>query len=801
VLRVRQDRLDDAVVDLKKAAELKPNEYQAHVNLAQAYHRQKKADLALAEMNQAVSWSRSPPTSTAWRARLYLERKEPALALSDFDQAIRRESPSSPYLADDHAERGKLLTAERKHAEALSSFDAALRCNLEHLRGQRLRADCLFSLGRHEESLKAFDAYLENDQAHLKKDRALESVYRGRGLVRAELGKYPAAIEDYTRALEIRATSEVQASRGWAFVVCDAPKLALRDFELAIKLDEKNADAYNGRGFVLAGQGKAREAVADAKTAVRLGPRTPRLLYNAARVHAQCGEHDRALELVRQSLDLVPEEERAAFWSAYVKKDVAMQAVRRLAAYRQLEAEGGEEGGAEALMRQTARSWYDALFRRRPATRHADRRRFVLERLEDRSLPSASPLDLAVPLHFDAFGQGQVAHVSNFLSSPSEVDLYKVVLQPSDVIAASVRARQDGSGLASLLRVFDGNGVPLALNDLVGGDPSLRFQASMAGTYYVGVSSAPNDDYDPTIVNDTAPGATTGLYALDVRLTTAAPLQPDLTGSAFRLGREAASAGEAVPLSFVVDNRGGADAGAFRVEILLSPDNLFGPTSSVVLATLRRDQLVSRAGGRSFASPAGFSVTLPAFASGRAFVGLRLVPGGVPESDASNNAAVHNGTDWAPLTVTTTVPPGVTNLSQADASLNAAVNGGLAAAEVDVFSFTVSDTLGDGRFTRRGAHHRRQPRPPPDALRPRRPTPHSVRRRPHRAAPDAGDVRAGRLGPLRAGRLSPGHDLHRRNSPRRARGHRRGRLFGGRRRFRQRLATSTSSPPTGSPSR
>ena len=29
----------------------------------------------------------------------------------------------------------------------------------------------------------------------------------------------------------------------------DAPKLALRDFELAVELDSKNGDAYNGRGF------------------------------------------------------------------------------------------------------------------------------------------------------------------------------------------------------------------------------------------------------------------------------------------------------------------------------------------------------------------------------------------------------------------------------------------------------------------------------------------------------------------------------------------------------------------------
>ncbi len=117
---------------------------------------------------------------------------------------------------------------------ALSSFDAALALEKDHSVGQRLRAETLFRLGRFEEVIAAFDRYLETG-------KPLESVYRGRGLARAELGQYPGAIEDFTKALELHPTSEVQAYRGWTYLVTDAPKLALRDFELAVELDPKNA--------------------------------------------------------------------------------------------------------------------------------------------------------------------------------------------------------------------------------------------------------------------------------------------------------------------------------------------------------------------------------------------------------------------------------------------------------------------------------------------------------------------------------------------------------------------------------
>jgi tetratricopeptide (TPR) repeat protein len=333
VLRIRQNKLDDAISDLKTAIALKPKEYQAYVNLAQAYRLGRKLDLALAQLHSAIAAEPGLAHVYRLRARLHVEHKQPALALKDFDQAIRRENANSPLLVADHVERGQLLLQARKYLEALRSFDAALRHRKDHPRAQRLRAEALFQLGRYREVIEAFDRYLETG-------KPLESVYRGRGLARAALGKYPGAIEDYTKALELQPTSLVQTYRGWAHLVCDAPKLALRDFELAIQLDPDNADAYNGRGFVLASQGRYRDAVRDAERALEQGPQSPRLVYNAARIYAQCGGRERrALELIRQALTLLPAGQRAAFWSAYIRTDAALAAIRQQQAFVQLEAE------------------------------------------------------------------------------------------------------------------------------------------------------------------------------------------------------------------------------------------------------------------------------------------------------------------------------------------------------------------------------------------------------------------------------------------------------------------------------
>jgi serine/threonine protein kinase/tetratricopeptide (TPR) repeat protein len=334
VLRVRQERFEDAVVELRAAIEQKPNAYQAYVNLAQAYRRLDKRDLALEPLDRAIRLEPGLAHLYRLRARLYLECNEPARALSDFDRAIEREDTNSPYRVDDHVERGRLLLSVGKHAEALGSFDAALALQKDHSPAQRLRAETLFRLGRFREVIAAFDRYLEVG-------KPLESVYRGRGLARAELGQYPGAIDDFTKALELHPTSAVQAYRGWTHLVVDAPQLALRDFELAIELDPKNGDAYNGRGFVRAGLGHHREAIQDAADALRLGPSSPRLLYNAARIYARCPGPYRqhALELIQQALSLLPVDQRRAFWSTHVRTDAALAALRRYRLFVRLDAE------------------------------------------------------------------------------------------------------------------------------------------------------------------------------------------------------------------------------------------------------------------------------------------------------------------------------------------------------------------------------------------------------------------------------------------------------------------------------
>jgi len=338
----------------------------------------------------------------------------------------------------------------------------------------------------------------------------------------------------------------------------------------------------------------------------------------------------------------------------------------------------------------------------RRAARAGVFRRPLLEWLEDRTVFSGATMPSAMPLSFTAF---QTAHAADFLANPNQVDLYSVALNPGDEVNAAVSAQTSGSGLQSILRVFNASGTAIALDDQEGGDPRLTFQAPSAGTYFIGVSAAGNDTYDPTRSSSSQGGTSTGLYTLDLRLTPSVPLEADLTGASFRLATATAAYGDTISGSFTIQNRGGANAGAFNVQVALSSSNLFKP-APLVLTTFSVPALAS---GQPF-TVGNFTVSLPSLASataaglpstGPVYLGLRIDPAAhIRELNAFDQSGVHRGEDWESVSILMPVAASGSNRVPAAAvilpGLNNQISGTLAAGQTDWYQFSVSFS---GRFT------------------------------------------------------------------------------------------------------
>ena len=282
VLHIRQERFQDAIADLEIGDRAEANAYQAYVNLAQAYRRLDKLDLALKELDHSC-----PARARAWRKPIAFgpgfirnaTNRHWHSPTSTAESNARTRKPVSGI--DDHVERGRLLLVKRKHAEALVSFDAALAMRKDHSLAQRCGPKpCSGWADSMRSSRRSIGTWRRGNRW----SRSIEDA-AWPGPSSASTRAYRGFHEGAGVASHVRPCRRIGAGRtsSWG-----DKQLALRDFELAIELDPKDSEAYNGRGFVRASLGRHREAMQDAAEALRHGPTSPRLLYNAARIYAQC---------------------------------------------------------------------------------------------------------------------------------------------------------------------------------------------------------------------------------------------------------------------------------------------------------------------------------------------------------------------------------------------------------------------------------------------------------------------------------------------------------------------------------
>jgi tetratricopeptide (TPR) repeat protein len=337
-----------AAADLQTAIGLDGRHYQAFETLAQVRRRQDRPDEAVEQLSRAIALR--PDLAPLYRARSEadLARKDPtpaqrARALADLEHAIRLGAKQSPLLAaNDHTNRGRLLHREHRDEEALAACEAALKLVPTHADAQRLRLDILLAQKRFDEVIGPCDALLA-------REKPSADLYELRGLARAGLLDYAGAIEDDTKALSLRpGCVPLLARRGALYLVTDAPRLALRDFEEAIGRDPAYGDAYIGRAAALVRLGQHRQSVVDVERALHLGKPSASMLYNAARVLSQAAAaassevrrkgqdavaqvnryQNRAVELVQEALKLLPPDRRAAFLKE-VLQDPDLGALRR----------------------------------------------------------------------------------------------------------------------------------------------------------------------------------------------------------------------------------------------------------------------------------------------------------------------------------------------------------------------------------------------------------------------------------------------------------------------------------------
>jgi tetratricopeptide (TPR) repeat protein len=101
----------------------------------------------------------------------------------------------------------------------------------------------------------------------------LADAYNGRGNAYYGLGEFKSAIEDYTKAIELRGrNASFYANRGRVYHELSRYGQAIADYDKAIELEPNEAEYYYLRGLAYKGQGLYDEARADFEQYLKLEP-------------------------------------------------------------------------------------------------------------------------------------------------------------------------------------------------------------------------------------------------------------------------------------------------------------------------------------------------------------------------------------------------------------------------------------------------------------------------------------------------------------------------------------------------
>ena len=200
-------------------------------------------------------------------------------ALDLMGAALQADNRSPTALAN----RGDVLMALSRHAEAFAHYETALNLTPGNNALLNQRGVALLRMGRNREALESFDAALAIAPNHVE-------ALINRGSALHQMGRFSQALENFDRALAL-APNNVSARdwRGTSLTRSGRVADALADFGRALALDAGNASVLTNRGIALREALRTDAALADFSRAMALDPTGINAFWNAGVTHLLTG--------------------------------------------------------------------------------------------------------------------------------------------------------------------------------------------------------------------------------------------------------------------------------------------------------------------------------------------------------------------------------------------------------------------------------------------------------------------------------------------------------------------------------
>lgn len=270
----KQGRFRQAVADYTKTIELAPKDPFRYYARALAYMDMGRYSSAEADLTKAVSLKPAYWNFYLSRAQSNLKQNKYDAAVRDFKKYLQHRKKTDSVSLD----LAEAYFGAYKYAEAQKELQRLLARGSENPKIYLLLGRIKNNQGASDEAISFYSKAINRED-----DYAL--AYRYRAAAFKEIGDADAALEDYTRLLELQPDAISYNRRGLVYEDISRFKEAAADYSKAIELNPKWPIAYNNRGFAKMHLKDWKGAQEDLETAIRLDGSMPTPYINLAGVY------------------------------------------------------------------------------------------------------------------------------------------------------------------------------------------------------------------------------------------------------------------------------------------------------------------------------------------------------------------------------------------------------------------------------------------------------------------------------------------------------------------------------------
>ena len=328
-------RLDDAVASYRRALAIKPDYAEAHGNLGIVLQDLGRLDDAVASYRRALAIQ--PEYAKAHNNLANVLRD--LGRLDDAVESYRRALAIKPEYAEAYNNLGNVLRDLGRLGDAVASYRRVLAIEPEYDEAHNNLGSALRDLGRLAEAEASYRRALEIKpdfaEAHSnlgvvlqelgRLDDAVEShhnalaikpdyaeAHSNLGIVLQDLGRLDDAVESHCNALAIKPDcAEVHSNLG--LVLQDLGRLddAVARYRRALAIEPEYAEAHNNLGNTLRDLGRLTDAEASYRRALAIKPDYVKAHSNLGAILQQQGRFDETESSCRRALELGPDYEDA----------------------------------------------------------------------------------------------------------------------------------------------------------------------------------------------------------------------------------------------------------------------------------------------------------------------------------------------------------------------------------------------------------------------------------------------------------------------------------------------------------